>query len=131
MENNFENGVHPMKKKRCQIVKISDEARVLKELRIKCGFSMREAGYQIGKSDSYISHLENGRMDIPSGEQLEKLLNLYNCSHKGFFEKVRLYKEETPKIEILSNLIKKLDENKVNILIDLTESFLTNTKQRI
>lgn len=119
-----------MKKKRCQIVKISNKARVLKQLRIGCGFSMREAGYQIGKSDSYISHLENGRMDIPSSEQLEKLLNLYNCSIKGFFEKVRLYKEETPKIDILSNLIKKLDENKVNILIDLTESFLSNTKQR-
>ena len=119
-----------MKKKRCQIVKISNEARVLKELRIECGFSMREAGYQTGKSDSYISHLENGRMDIPDGEQLEKLLNLYNCSLKGFFEKVRRYKEETPKIDILSNLITKLDENKVNILIDLTESFLTNTKQR-
>ncbi len=120
-----------MKKKRCEIVKISDEARVLKELRISCGFSMREAGYQIGKSDSYISHLENGRMDIPEKKQLYRLLNIYNCTHKGFFEKVRLYKEKTPKVDILSNLIKKLDESKVNILIDLTESFLTNTKQRI
>ena len=120
-----------MKNKRCHIVKISNEARVLKELRTKSRLSMREAGFQIGKSDSYISHLENGRMDIPEVSQLDKLLNLYGISNEDFLKKVHSYKEETPKIDILSNLIKKLDESKINILIDLTETFLNNSNQRI
>ena len=115
-----------MKKKRCQIVKITNQARVLKSLRAESNLSMQEAGFLIGRSDSYISHLENGRMDIPKGEQLEALLNLYNCSHDNFLEKVRLYKEVTPRIDILSNLIKKLDENKVNILIHLTQNLINN-----
>ncbi len=120
-----------MKKKRCHIVKISNEARVLKQLRINSKLSMREAGFRIGKSDSYISHLENGRMDIPAISQLCELLEVYSCSLQDFLEKVEQYKEETPKIDILSNLIRKLDESKVNTLLDLTESFLNNSKQRI
>ena len=116
----------PMKRKRCKIVIMTNQARVLKELRVKNGLSMREAGFQIGKSDAYISHIENGRMDAPHGEQLLSLLSIYNITPKGFNEKVRVYKEETPKVEILSSLLKKLDETKVDILIALTEGLLAN-----
>ena len=87
----MKNGDLLMKKKRCEVVKITNEARVLKQLRMSMKLSMREAGFRIGKSDSYISHLENGRMDIPSGLDLDRLLKIYNCTQKGFFEKVRLY----------------------------------------
>ena len=115
-----------MRKKRCTVVIMTNKARVLKQLKVKHGFSMREAGYQIGKSDAYISHIENGRMDIPTGQQLQELLSLYNINLKGFNEKVRIYKDKTPKVEILSSLIKKLDETRVDILINLTESLLRN-----
>ncbi len=115
-----------MKKKRCEIVKMTNQARVLKELRVKTRISMREAGFQIRKSDAYISHIENGRMDAPHGEDLLRLLSIYNIGPKGFNEKVRVYKERTPKLEILSSLLKKLDENNINVLIGLTESFLVN-----
>ncbi len=46
------------------------EAMVLKQMRVGCGLSMKKAGELMGKSDSYIAHLETGRMDIPKGEKL-------------------------------------------------------------
>lgn len=115
-----------MKKKRCAIVKMTNQARVLKDLRIKNALSMQEAGYQINRSDSYISHIENGRVDIPRGEDFLRLLSVYNIDEKNFNEKVRVFKKKTPKLEILSSLLNKLDESNINTLIDLTESFLTN-----
>ena len=36
-------------------VKLTNKARVLKEMRISKGLSMRQAGELLGKSDSYIS----------------------------------------------------------------------------
>ena len=41
---------------------MSNETRVLKQLRTKKGLSMRAAGNLIGRSDSYVSQIENGRM---------------------------------------------------------------------
>ena len=43
-------------------------ARVLRELRIQSRLSMRKAGVVIGYTDSYISHIENGRTDVPRGD---------------------------------------------------------------
>ena len=45
-------------------VVISNEALVLRQMRIKAGLSMRKVGGLIGVSDSYISQIENGRMDV-------------------------------------------------------------------
>ena len=115
-----------MKKKRSQIVRMTNEARVLKQLRLSIGISMREAGFQIGKSDTYISHLENGRMDITHGEDFLALLSIYKIELKGFNERVRKYKDKTPKLDILSSLLNKLDESNINVLIGLTEEFLIN-----
>ncbi len=51
---------------------------------------MKKAGTLMGKSDSYIAHLETGRMDLPSGEKLDRLLMAYGgIKQESFFEKVR------------------------------------------
>jgi hypothetical protein len=65
-------------------------------------------------------------MNLPHGEDFLVLLSLYKVDLKKFDEKVRAYKDKTPKLDILSSLLKKLDENNINELIQLTENFLLN-----
>lgn len=91
---------------------MTNEARVLKDLRVEAGLSMRKAGALIGKSDSYIAHLETGRMDMPAGESLERLLNIYGgMKSKSFYERVRKYKQSlTPKDELRELLERGSDE---------------------
>jgi transcriptional regulator with XRE-family HTH domain len=65
---------------------MTNEARVLKELRIYHGYSMRKAGELMELSDSYIAHLETGRIDIPMGARLDRILAVY-----GGIKKKSLY----------------------------------------
>jgi transcriptional regulator with XRE-family HTH domain len=54
---------------------------------------MRGLGEMLGKSDSYISQVENGRMDPPTGEALTHYLGaLGGMTTKSFMERVRRYR---------------------------------------
>ena len=74
---------------------------------------MREAGFLLGKSDSYISHIETGRLDFPRGDILEKFLSAYGVSAQEFRKKVRIYKERTLKEKRIEKSIKKLSKGGV------------------
>ena len=112
-----------MRKKRSSQVVLTIECLVLKELRNNHKLSMRKAGELIGKSDTYISHIENGRMDIPQGEKLQALLNIYGgIKIKSFKERVRLYKEKITEKDILIELIGKFDDSKIQIVLNLAKS---------
>lgn len=103
---------------------MTNEARVLRELRIQSGLSMRKAGALIGCTDSYISHIENGRSDVPKGDRLDKFLAVYGgIKQKSFYERVRCYKKEvTPSDELIS-IIQNLTADKIAILLKLAQSF--------
>ena len=102
---------------------MTNEARVLKDLRLQHGLSMRKAGSLIGRSDSYIAHIETGRMDTPKGEKLERLLNIYgNIKPKSFYERVSGYKKRiTPRAELIE-IVKRQSEEKVILLLKLAKN---------
>ncbi len=78
------------RRKRTSNRSTTEEGLALKELRLSKGLSMRGLGQLIGKSDSYISHLENGRLDFPSGQELERILAAFgDMKPKSFFERAR------------------------------------------
>ena len=84
---------------------ISRESLALRELRVKAGLTMRAAGQAIGKSDSYISHLENGRLDFPAEPMLERILQQYGgMKPKSFFERAR-------KVEVRLEIIKQIGDH--------------------
>ena len=62
---------------------VTQEATLLKQLRDNRGLSMPQVAALIGKSVSWISHVENGRMDV-TGEHLNILLPLYGQTTKSF-----------------------------------------------
>lgn len=114
-----------MEKKRSSRIIMTNEARVLKEMRQQKGLSMRRAGALIGKSDTYIAHIETGRMDVPKGEKLQTLLELYSpIKIKSFHERVRLFQEKVTKKDELLEIINKIDDQKVGIILGLAISLI-------
>lgn len=106
-------------------VLMSNEARVLRDLRIQSGLSMRKAGLLLGCSDSYISHIENGRTDIPKGKKLENFLTIYGgIKPKSFYERVRKFSETISPHDELRYLIEPLPDEKINTIIKIIRSLL-------
>ncbi len=84
--------VTPASKRTARVI-MSDEARVLRDLREARGLSMRALGALMGKSDSYISQVENGRMDVPTGAALERYLTaIGGINERSFYERVRRFR---------------------------------------
>jgi len=84
---------------------------------------MRKAGELIGVTDSYISHIENGRVDFPKGERLDKILAAYGgIKQKSFFERVRNFKEKLTPADELIEIIPKLGQEKIKLLLGLAQS---------
>ncbi len=110
---------------RTEKVVISNEARVLRQMRIAKRLSMRAAGALVGKSDSYISQIENGRMDVPHGAMLEAILvALGPIKVASFKERARLFKETySPRDEALS-LLEKLPEEQVKVAVAFLQAML-------
>jgi transcriptional regulator with XRE-family HTH domain len=115
--------VDKMKLKRSQQIIMTNEARVLRQLRLKSGLSMWKSGRLLNLSDAYISHIETGRMNVPTGERLKQLLNIYGITLKGFFEQVRNYQEiVTPKDE-LRKMLDQLGEHSISALLVIAQKF--------
>ncbi len=98
----------------------------MKEMRIKAGLSMRKTGALIGKSDSYIAHLETGRMDFPKGEKLDQILAIYGgIKQKSFFEKVRNFSERPNDITTLKVLIERANPEQLSKIIKYMEDVIS------
>lgn len=108
------------KKRRSSRAIMTNEARVLKELRLSQGFSMRKAAELIGLSDSYIAHIETGRMDSPTGIKLDRLLKIYgNLKQKTFYEYVRNFKKKITQREELQEIIDRMKEDKIIVVLNI------------
>ncbi len=84
---------------------------------------MRKAGDALGFSDSYISHIENGRVDVPTDANLEKFLILYgDLKQKSFYERVRRYYEcADPRKELL-NFVNYLPNEKISLALKILKN---------
>ena len=108
-------------KSRTARVVLTPEANTLKRLRLRNGLSMRAAGAKLGYSDSYISQIENGRENLPTGERLEKFLNLYGITEKYFKQLCKEWRDETDDADLLVALSRKLPKEKVKTLLTLAQ----------
>jgi transcriptional regulator with XRE-family HTH domain len=102
---------------------ITKEAGVLKHLRETRKFSVRKVGIEIGKSATWVSHVEHGRIDLDPKKVL-LLLNIYGYSYESFMELVngnRVMPVNTYAecVEIL----KRLNKEKLKTVKAILESF--------
>jgi transcriptional regulator with XRE-family HTH domain len=106
---------------------ISNEARVLRQMRIGKGLSMRAAGALVGRSDSFISQIENGRMEVPKGEMLEALVTVYGpIKVASFKERARLFKESYSPKEEAQSLLKRLSDDQTRLALAFLQAMLCN-----
>ena len=102
---------------------LTAEARVLRDLRIKHGLSMKAAGAAMGYSDSYISQIENGRENPPKSLRLLKFLKVYgDISEKYFRELVRELEKERTDADVIDELLPKLKPEQLKVVRVLCES---------
>jgi transcriptional regulator with XRE-family HTH domain len=126
--NNFNQPAnHDRASKRTARVIMTDAARVLRELRMERQLSMRGLGASMGKSDSYVSQVENGRMDPPTDEALERYLAaIGGINSKSFYERVRRFRLDrthTERDELLE-VAKRATEVQVKQILLLARTIL-------
>ena len=93
-----------MSKRANQIV-MTDEARVLKELRERNGLSMSQAGELMGISGSLISQVENGRENVPKGERLKRFLDTYGIKEATFKNMAKNWQYEQTEPDMVTELL--------------------------
>ena len=117
--------------RRCSRIIMTDEARCLKSIReerqAKFGvknYSLRAVAQRVGRTDSWLAHIENGRADVPQDERLENLLKVYGLKRKSFYEKVRIYKQKkTPQMEIFE-IVPHLNDETIKLILKFTYTLI-------
>lgn len=114
-----------MKKKRHYRVILTPEAVALREIRKKSGLSIREVCRRLGKSESFLRHIETGRNDIPERKVLNNFFSIYGSTYKIFRHKVNEVRESqllmTPREEI-KGLIDKIPDEKLETIRTILSS---------
>lgn len=112
-------------KKRSDRIVMTPAARLLKQLRHERGLSMIKAAALIGVSDSYIAQVETGRMDVPKGDKLKRLIHAYGVRSTAYFERLRTFVERPdPRVEI-AELLKRMRDKEVETVLAVARGLLS------
>jgi transcriptional regulator with XRE-family HTH domain len=112
-----------MKPRSAKII-LTNEARVLRALRIESKLSMKKAATGIGISASTIAHIETGRMNPPRNEKLDLFLQAYGgIRRKSFYERVRTFESSSPRQELIE-LLKRANTMQLRVLLNVTKGLL-------
>lgn len=119
-------------KSRSYDIHLTKEARTLKHLRREVGLSMRQVADKMGCSDSLLSQIENGRMSLPRGDFLDKLIKIYGVKNrKRFSEKCIRYGEKFTPQELILQALPKLNEQELNFIINYIETAMSSRRVRL
>ena len=89
---------------------------------------MKEAGKALGVSDSYISQIENGRANCPTGDRLKQFLELYGkIGVKYFNELCRDWENESTDEDFIKDNVGKLSKDNQRLIKAMMETMLART----
>ena len=116
---------------RTKIKRLTPEASLLKKLREQRKLSLSDVAEAVGKSVSWISHVENGRVDL-TGEHSKLLLPLYGQTDRSFkaYLNGSAYLDSTARKECMDAL-QELPDNLVESLYPLIQSMKKMLKGRV
>ena len=103
-------------KKRSDRIVMTPAARLLKQLRVERGRSMRKAAEILGLSDSYIAHIETGRLDFPRGEKLNRLLHAYGVKSTAFYERLKTFSASDPRAD-LTEILDRMRDREIETVL--------------
>ncbi len=113
-----------MKKRSSKII-LTNEGRVLRELRQESKLSMKGAAKLLGLSDSTIAHIETGRMDAPKGARLERFLKVYGgIKDKSFYERARNFEVQRSPREELTELLDRANVEQIRTVLTIARGLL-------
>ncbi len=113
---------------RSQKIIMTNEARVLKQMRQERKLSMRDAAQLAGISVSTVAHVENGRMNAPKGKSLARFLNAYGgMKEKSFYQRVREFKEKTTPRDELIALLERAKDDQIKTVIQITRGLMVGS----
>ncbi len=104
---------------------MTNEARVLRRLRLDSGTKIKDVAQAIGKSESFIRHIEHGRLDVPSKEIIKEILSVYGATYRIYSAKCKVDCVEDPYME-LKSMICKIPEEKLGLVLSLVRGVLSN-----
>lgn len=113
-------------KRRSAKIILSNEARVLKQMRLEHGLSMKRAAALMGVSDSTVAHTETGRLNAPKGARLERFLRVYgDIKPKSFYERVRTYGTTPPSLQQeLAELLKRANDQQIRVILTIAKGLM-------
>ena len=99
-----------------------DFKKRLTELRINKGASARDMSLSIGQSAGYINNIENG-VNLPSMANFFYICEYFDIEPKDFFD---TESTNPAKINELLEIVKSLNNEQLNILIELAKNLKHN-----
>ena len=112
-------------KKRSQQIVLSNEAKVLRALRVEHKLLMKKTATLMGISDSTIAHTETGRMNPPAGDWLERFLRVYGgIKAKSFYERVRIFEDSVTPRDELYDLIFRANDEEIKTVLAIVRGIL-------
>ena len=113
-----------MKSRSAKII-VTNEARVLKAMRLEHKLSMKRAAALMGISDSTVAHTESGRMNPPTGTRLDRFLKIYgDIKAKSFYDRVRTFQASITPQEELIELVGRANSDQVKTLLNVARGLL-------
>ena len=112
------------RQKRSERIVMTKEAMLLRRLREESGLSMKAAGATMGMSDSYICHIETGRLDVPKGEKLRQVLAAYHVRLTAFYERLRCFEGADSRAE-LSEIVQRMREQEIATLLAVARGLVS------
>ncbi|MGE0174635.1 MAG: helix-turn-helix domain-containing protein [Oligoflexales bacterium] len=100
---------------------MTNEARLLKKWRLDRGLTLREVGQRVGKNHATIAHIEGGRMGVPTGEFLERLLTVYGITNvRSLPIMAKCLDSNLSTVERITELLEKMRPEQVEIVFKVT-----------
>lgn len=114
------------KYRRTSEVKITREAILLREYRTRLGLSISEVSKMLNKSESYLRHIEKGRLDLPNETQLSEILRLYDVTLRSFKHKLRLSHDPINIRKEIETHLDLLGDDDLKLVIKFLKSLLSS-----
>ena len=107
---------------RSKNIVLTNEARLLKKWRLDRGLTLRQVGERVGKNHTTIAHIEGGRMGIPTGDDLERLLAVYGITNPRSLEiMAKSMDGNLTTADRINELLGKMPAEQVELVLKVTK----------
>jgi len=112
-----------IKYRRTSEIKLTNEARLLRKIRLDAGLSIREVGRRLGRSETFLRHIETGRLDVPKDEIVKQILNIYKVSFRQFKSRSKAVVGLDPYME-LKMLLPEIPKSKLEVVLSVVRGLM-------